>query len=617
MISHRAVHFELANTGLKILLKASIPYATYDSSERPLHCHSVSHYRYVDQIVRWGTPDDVDRQHRIFWLKGPANVGKSAIAQYCAEELASQRKLVAAFFFSRSSQRDDARRLFASIAYQWALKHRPYAEILESTIHNDPTIVDKDLPYQFQHLFVLPLRKLIAKGENIPERVVIIDGLDECTGEIAQQFIIEIIAASVLGRSTPFVWIFCSRPELHLIMSFDSPEVSPITCQKELLASQAIDNGIVKYLTDELAKIGRDHGLLLPWPRVRDIYSLVGLSAGLYIYADTAIRFIGDRNSLGPEDQLQAVLALAADSTGPHSESPLSELDSFYLLIVRLIPAKVLQTIQWILLATTIPHVRDTPERVRRLPGLSTLQFDTACRSLHSVMKVEGDLERSKIIFHHPSFMDFMQDPKRSKQFCIRSESVLTLRTDLVQRLKAVLDDPDVVPYTEPFRILIRADRDSLDAYKNIVIAFLYLCSTFPLDEATLAALASLNFRRMAELGPRNFSLNILHSKDILFPLKMHKLFLHVPEDHRSKIIQSCKDKNRGTYAWELTQMPYGADWSKSYILGHSKQKCFCWYDPRIGQFDLRPYPEPPIVERPTPKKTRSTFTQRIKFWKT
>ncbi|KAF9439605.1 hypothetical protein P691DRAFT_297371, partial [Macrolepiota fuliginosa MF-IS2] len=107
---------EAEKQGLKTLLEASIPAAAYDSSEHPRHCHPGTRYRYIDQIVDWGL-NNSNHRHRIFWLKGPAGVGKSAIARSCAEVFAAQGKLAAAFFFSYPNQRDDPQRLFTTISY--------------------------------------------------------------------------------------------------------------------------------------------------------------------------------------------------------------------------------------------------------------------------------------------------------------------------------------------------------------------------------------------------------------------------------------------------------------------------------------------------------------------
>ncbi|KAF9443942.1 hypothetical protein P691DRAFT_808121 [Macrolepiota fuliginosa MF-IS2] len=581
--------------GLQILLEASLPAAAYDSSEHPRNCHPGTRMQYIDQIVGWGM-DDPDPSHRILWLKGPAGVGKSAIAQSCADELASRSKLAAAFFFSRPNQREDPQRLFTSISYQWTSKRKPYAEILKSTIHDDPTIVNKELRHQFHHLFVSPLQELAAKGEDISERVIIIDGLDECAGVEAQQTIVQIVAASIRYNTTPFIWLICSRLEPHLVATFKFPQISAVTRQEELMVSRAIDNEIAKYLTDELAKIGMEHDLPVPWPCERDVGILVNLSGGLFIYASTVVRFIGDRDSLGPEGQLRAVLALSTSVARGLSEHPLSELDFFYLLIMQRIPVKILQTVQQILLATNLPAVQTYVKNNRQFLGLSLSQFQTACRTLHSVMKVEWD----NIVFYHASFMDFIHDPQRSRQFCVWKDSALALRTELTQRLQAVCNDPDIEPYCKPFCALIRADSENaqndqdVDAYETVVSGFFLLYSALPWDVVAFTGLASVNFKRMAELWV---------DSDIGIWKSIDRLFLRIPEDDRNKIMWSCKDRDRDIFAWEVAQMPRGAYWEGSYILGHGQHKCFFWHDQNLftpAPYHDRPPTENPTTERPT-----------------
>ncbi|KAF9447208.1 hypothetical protein P691DRAFT_776292 [Macrolepiota fuliginosa MF-IS2] len=593
--------------GLQILLGASIRAATYDSSEHPRHCHPGTRIRHIDQIVNWAL-ETPDHSCRIFWLKGPAGVGKSAIAQSCAEEFAAQKKLAAAFFFSRPNQREDPQRLFTSISYQWTLKHKSYADILQSTIHDDPTIIDKELSHQFYHLFSSPLQELDTEGEGAPKRVVIIDGLDECAGVTAQQTIVEIIAASIRDHTIPFIWLICSRLEPHLNATFNSPEVSAVTHQEELTVSRAIDNEIAKYLTDELAKIGREYDPQLPWPCERDIGTLINLSSGLFIYANTVVRFIGDSDSLGPEDQLEVICTLATGVTQGSSEHPLSELDSFYLLIVQRIPAKILQTVKWILLATRFLGNYVRP--IRQLLGLSPSQFHAACRTLHSVMKFDWD----DIVFYHASFMDFMQDPQRSRHFCISSESGLALRTKLMQRLQALL--------AESFHDLIQADSDNnseddASAYENIVIGFLFLSSTLPWDAAAIATLESFNFKKMAELWAPN----------IWAPFEIGTLFSHIPEEDRSRIVQLCEGSHVDTFMRKVVQTPDRASWSASSILGCGQHRCFCWYCPSDGLLMLRPYIDCSTVEHPTTGQPmpdeaphtllelQSTVTFRRPFW--
>ncbi|KAF9441681.1 hypothetical protein P691DRAFT_766009 [Macrolepiota fuliginosa MF-IS2] len=444
---HNAVPYK-KGAGLKTLLSASMPDAFHDSSARdpPPSCHPGTRYNFIDAITNWGLGTS---QHiePMLWMHGPAGVGKSAIAQTCSERLSERGKLGAAIFFSRSvgpNKRDDPHRLFPSLAYQVATKSKPFGDILDNYIQDDPTLVTKSIREQFQELLVKPLSQLGADAAGVVEGlVVIIDGLDECgKGPETHCDIIEVIVVSIRNRTTPFRWVLLSRPETHIVGSFTTNDTHPLTYQLEIRVSRDIDNEITLYLTDGLRKIQRRNGLPDSWISEQDIGVLVNLSGGLFIYATTVIRFVGGRESLGPVDQLRAVLALASSNKGTDSVHPLSELDLFYTLIMRCVPPRILPRIQAILLLTLITrntgfwrHTEredwQTTPWIANMMGLSEPQFRNACGLLHSVLELTPYWE---ITFYHASFMDFLQDPSRSGEFCIFSR-LDSLRLELLQQL--------------------------------------------------------------------------------------------------------------------------------------------------------------------------------------
>ncbi|KAF9440809.1 hypothetical protein P691DRAFT_767217 [Macrolepiota fuliginosa MF-IS2] len=204
--------------------------------------------------------------------------------------------------------------------------------------------------------------------------------------------------------------------------------------------------------------------------------------------------------------------------------------------------AKILQTVQWILLATNVPGIQIDVKSSRQLLGLLPLWFQMACHTLHSVMKVE----KGKIIFYHASFMDFMQDHQRSRQFCIWKDSGIALWTELTQRLQSVYNDPDIKPYSKSFHTPIQANSENeqkdqgVGAYRHIVMGFFFLYSTLPWGAIAFTAFASINFNKMAELW--------VHRGHGI-PKSIDTLFSHIPEEDCSKIMWSCKDRDRNKFA--------------------------------------------------------------------
>ena len=80
--------------------------------------------------MRWIEDDDPGSS--VFWIYGPVGAGKPAIAQTLAELIqASGRSHGGSSFFSRGKiRRDQAHRLFTTIAYQLTLHNTSFREHL-------------------------------------------------------------------------------------------------------------------------------------------------------------------------------------------------------------------------------------------------------------------------------------------------------------------------------------------------------------------------------------------------------------------------------------------------------------------------------------------------------
>ena len=138
----------------------------------------------------------------MYWMRGPAGVGKSAIAQTCAEKLKETGHLGAAFFFT-VNKHDNPSLLFTTIAYQLATSLPDYRAAVDDKISKDKTLVEKKISSQFESLIIEPLQELEKQGKRVQSKAIFIDGLDECAGEDAQAEIIK-IKMTVRGGSTPF-----------------------------------------------------------------------------------------------------------------------------------------------------------------------------------------------------------------------------------------------------------------------------------------------------------------------------------------------------------------------------------------------------------------------------
>ena len=391
-------------------------------------------------------------------MRGPAGVGKSAIAQTCAEKLKESGHLGAAFFFTVKGH-NNSLRLFTTIAYQLATELADYRTAVDKKISKDHTIVEKKMASQFQLLIVEPLRELEKQGKRVQPKAIFIDGLDECAGEEAQAEIIEIIASSVQARSTPFRWAIFSRAEPRIVSTFSQDSIASITHSVELVISREVDGEIELYLRGEFKNILRRRNCLhlsSSWPTNDDIRRLVDAAAGLFAHSAAVLRHVACPRNCQFRERLQSVLDALSQPGNQASTSPLSQLDALYFHIMSQIPEDILPSAQLFLCLGvrfgidydfhgSIPynHLR-----------LSESTFRDICHYLHAVIAYEAsfdplssidpriDLTRSffdqgqwfhpelsfldhlrsvhgLLRFYHKSFYDFLCDPARSGPFCV------------------------------------------------------------------------------------------------------------------------------------------------------------------------------------------------------
>ncbi|KAF9444990.1 hypothetical protein P691DRAFT_785843 [Macrolepiota fuliginosa MF-IS2] len=266
-------------TGIDILLEASNRDAAHDSAAREYdpRCHPGTREQHIEDIVYWAVPaSGADVPLPLFWMKGLAGVGKSAIAQTCAERLKGLGKLGAAFFFSLKG-RDKASEFIPTIAHQLSTEFPDYRELVDHRIRHDRGILDKMMAVQFQALIVEPFQELERAGKGIGKRIaIIVDGLDECDSADAQCKIIELIAGAARDGAIPFCWAFFSRPEAHIKASFTHADVARVTCTTSLPISNDTNSDIELYLRNGFENIlrRRDIPIKSQWPSDDDIQTL-------------------------------------------------------------------------------------------------------------------------------------------------------------------------------------------------------------------------------------------------------------------------------------------------------------------------------------------------------
>jgi len=216
--------------------------------------------------------------------------------------------------------------------------------------------------------------------------------------------------------------LITSRPQQNIVTEFESNSLSAATKRFVLHEVQlgVVQKDIKSYLTAKLAPIRKLYGLRDSWPSTADIDTLSCLSSGLFIFAATSVKFIGDANYSDPTGQLAKLLR---STTVLEGSSPYHHLDQLYLQVLNHAYPDISFDLagRLKLVVGSIILLRD-PLSARNLEHLLNLNSEstdsnhrpvqTTLIHLHSVVILpEDDTQVVRLL--HPSFFDFLIDPKR------------------------------------------------------------------------------------------------------------------------------------------------------------------------------------------------------------
>jgi hypothetical protein len=395
-----------------------------------------------------------DLNELILWIYGAAGAGKSAIAQTIAEMCEKEGILLGAFFFSRTSPgRSEGNRLIPTLAYQMAVNVPETRSHIEDAFHTNPLVFSQNMESQRDILISRPLKKATSRK---PCRVLIIDGLDECSDPKVHFQILTLLAS--LAKEHPSVRILvASRPEHH-ILSFFNTQLEHGAIRIALNDAQyRTDDDVRMFFSSKFAEIVRHHSLKdyipLSWPSTSAIETLVGKASGQFIYASTIIKYI-DSPRHNPKDRLNIILHLSPSNA--HSAGPYEELDEMYRYILEsteniartklVLGITLLSTdflmdfkefgVKWSVDFSALHATLRTIPGIAQILDISEEDVLLSLRELASVLELvpvvrcswdspriyeEGCFQ--EVNFFHASFNDFLKDSMRSKKFYISTET--------------------------------------------------------------------------------------------------------------------------------------------------------------------------------------------------
>ncbi|KAJ3545784.1 hypothetical protein NMY22_g2297 [Coprinellus aureogranulatus] len=231
-----------------------------------------------------------------------------------------------------------------------------------------------------------------------------------------QQAVLNVISQAARTDSFPFRIIVFSRPERPIREFFSSEQ----GLSKKMFLDNKYnpDADIALYLRAKFDEIGRRYRLPSNWVTEDVINLLVREASGQFIYASTAIRFVGDANSERPPlEQLNSILQWRREAD--IQCKPFAPLDLLYTCIIKTSPDPTLAA-KWI---ATIHFLNNSWEDndfkdlyIRGILESSAGQMQWLLGGLASLLRLPSFAQGPpRLCFYHKSLLDFLDTPSRSQ----------------------------------------------------------------------------------------------------------------------------------------------------------------------------------------------------------
>lgn len=365
-----------------------------------------------------------------------AGTGKSTIARTFAAACFNRQSLIdgsplpdntclsASFFFDQNERdRNNPRNLFTTLCRGLADSLPGLKPEICKSLEMHPNIQNEMLINQWEHLILQPLLELDKHILTPLTSIVVIDAFDECETESENDIdtILQLIARAQKLNNIQLKFFITSRPELDIISSFNAiiDDLHAAELNKVLVSrdKSAPKDDITKFLEHEIAIIARRQMLTAGWPGESKIQELAWKADGLFIYAATACRFLGDRKLT--KERLFSRLDLLLHGTVVE-RSPQKGLDDIYSRILQFSvvgdaieeeKADIRDRFQVIVGAIVMLFEPLSANALGNILSIPEATIKETLRSLFSVLSVSDENMPIRIL--HLSFRDFLLDPQR------------------------------------------------------------------------------------------------------------------------------------------------------------------------------------------------------------
>jgi hypothetical protein len=373
-----------------------------NASSRP-ECLPDTREDLLKSIADWlTTPSD----QNIFWLHGLAGSGKSTIATTIAEYFRELGRLGAFMFFDRNNPlSSEPAGVVPTLCYKLASFDPIIGAAVCAQIERDSSITEAAIRVQFAKLLREPLGSLSAPYAKGPV-IIVLDAFDECGDSSSRKDLLALLAHG-FGKFPPaFRFVITSRREPDIEATFS--HCSNVVTRELDIVNDSNTSDISSYLRHHLSSFRKDpiFRLASDWPGGEKIQALTRSSAGLFIWASTAIKFVAEGQH--PDQQLRILLR-------PHPREAESALDSLYATALdaagqwdRDEVAADFRAVLGAIIAAREPLSDTTIDHILGLDGpRSSMYFLRRLRCL--LQWTQGQVAKTL----HASFADYLTDARR------------------------------------------------------------------------------------------------------------------------------------------------------------------------------------------------------------
>jgi hypothetical protein len=358
----------------------------------------------------------------ILWISGSPGAGKTALVSTIVSRVSSG--YCARFFFQRNTAAlRDPRLVWRAIALDSALDNSAMAKtILQTFDWKDKTkakpMQPEDLTVleQFKSLIENPLPD-IFQHPSTQSCVVIIDALDECDSANERQqdwldLLVTLQSWSRLPKTFKLIITSRNHSDIQQSLSSVSQHIQLATGDDVSLDSETFRD-LSWFFSESFKGIvaRRSQSLEPDWPGSAKIMELTKYAAGLFIWADTALQFIGQKGD--PMHRLALISSDPAVGGDRVDKLYLNVLDTVFQSLTAIEHESFTAAIATIVLAKDPLSSVDLQDLLQ-LPQTLLQSLTDEMSSIISTSQPDGLLHLC-----HKSFSDFLLDSKRAKSFAI------------------------------------------------------------------------------------------------------------------------------------------------------------------------------------------------------